>query len=127
MYETLFRTDELKLNDEDKYGLSWANLGFWNGNHSYSKAGRNLAIELGKSLKLSEKDRVLDVGFGLGEQLLLWHSFFQINSIVGINPSNIQNDYAQSRIIQEGLSDKIVINSGIPEILFNLTRINLTK
>ena len=112
MYEALFGLDELKLNDEDKYGLSWANLGFWEGNHSYSKAGMNLAVELGKSLKLSDKDRILDVGFGLGEQLLLWHSYFQINSIVGLNPSNIQNHYAKSRIAEEGLSDKIIIYSG---------------
>ena len=38
MYEALFGLDELKLNHEDKYGLSWANLGFWERNHSYSKA-----------------------------------------------------------------------------------------
>lgn len=112
MYENFFGLDELKLNDEEKYGLSWANLGYWHGNHSYSKAGRNLAIELGKSLELSKKDRLLDVGFGLGEQLLLWHSYFDIDSIVGLNPSEIQNEYAKSRISKEKLAKKISLFTG---------------
>ena len=112
MSESIFGLDELILNDNEEFGLSWANLGFWNGDHSYSEAGMNLALELGKSLKLSQKDSVLDVGFGLGEQLFLWHRYFQIKSISGINPSKIQIDYAKSRVAKEGLEESIFLYSG---------------
>ncbi|KAJ9468860.1 hypothetical protein DIPPA_52146 [Diplonema papillatum] len=67
----------------------WLNLGVWtrNGEESYSDACKSMAQMLGRAVKLSPTDTVLDTGFGRGEQCKFWFEEFGIRSLAGINIS----------------------------------------
>ncbi len=82
-----FDTAEIALNDGDQ---SWGNLGLWREGDSYSEACRSLALELGTMAGLDDNSHVLDVGFGCGDQLLLWLEHFGVQSVQGVNLSASQ-------------------------------------
>ena len=64
---------------------SWGNLGLWEGgSQSYSDACRALALRLAQRARLAPGCSVLDVGFGHGDQLLLWKQQFRVGPITGI-------------------------------------------
>ncbi len=65
-------------------GSTWGNLGLWTGVQDYPSACRALAIRLGEAAQLQRGCSVLDVGFGYGDQLLLWKERFGAGSITGI-------------------------------------------
>ena len=75
---------------------SWINLGHWSkGNISYIDACRALAKKLGECAALGENDRVLDVGFGFGDQIKFWADTYQPRSIIGVNISPEETRAAQ--------------------------------
>ena len=65
-------------------GSTWGNLGLWTGVQDYPSACRALAIRLGDAAQLHPGCSVLDIGFGYGDQLLLWKERFGTGSIAGI-------------------------------------------
>ena len=76
---------------------SWINLGYWleGDSISYIDACRALAKKLGDSAALGHQDRVLDVGFGFGDQIKFWADTYQPISIVGVNISPEETRVAQ--------------------------------
>lgn len=77
----------------------YLNLGFWNpGDTDIPQAQENLAKALGEFSNLKEGCRLLDVGFGTGEQDLYFAKHFKCKKIVGINISNQQVEIAKRKI-----------------------------
>lgn len=65
-------------------GSTWGNLGLWTDARNYPSACEALAIKLAQTAQLQPGCSVLDVGFGYGDQLLLWKQRFGVGAITGI-------------------------------------------
>jgi cyclopropane fatty-acyl-phospholipid synthase-like methyltransferase len=66
-------------------GSTWGNLGLWSdAAQDYPAACEALALKLGQRAELIPGCSVLDVGFGYGDQLLLWKQRFGVGPITGI-------------------------------------------
>lgn len=102
---------EQQLNPPGSY---WGNLGLWPQvdedsqqkvevhEQQYADACCALATELAQQVGLHAESRVLDIGFGCGDQLLLWLKQYQIQSLHGFNKSHSQTELAQQRLQQQG-------------------------
>ncbi len=109
--DSTFGLDELILNRTPcgDVTTAWANLGLWDDAESYPDAARALALRLGDALELSSGQRVLDVGFGLGEQIKLWLTHYGVDSVLGFNPSTIQVSYAQEMLERASLDERATL------------------
>ena len=63
---------------------SWSNLGLWTQARDYPTACEALAVRLAEHVLLQPGHSVLDVGFGYGDQLLVWKKHFGVGRITGI-------------------------------------------
>ena len=88
---------ERLLNSGDAY---WGNLGYWQAGDDYSTACEGLAHQLANAVNLNQDSRILDVGFGCGDQLLLWLKDYNIQFLCGINYSVSQTVLAKQRLKQ---------------------------
>ncbi|XDD50738.1 class I SAM-dependent methyltransferase [Leptospira sp. WS92.C1] len=79
---------------------SWANLGYWKDTNDYPTACKTLAILLGKKADLNSEMKVLDLGFGCGDQFLVWQEEFSLDlsHLTGINPSRVQVEFTKRRL-----------------------------
>ena len=92
------------LNERTQY----FNVGYWKkGETNLDDASEALAHLAGDSLELSPRDRLLDVGFGYGDQDLYLMEHFKPREIVGLNITRSQLEFAQKRVAEHGLSDRI--------------------
>jgi cyclopropane fatty-acyl-phospholipid synthase-like methyltransferase len=76
----------------------WGNLGYWENTDQYHVASEQLAKQVADLAHLDQEAHILDIGFGCGEQLLLWAKHYQVASITGLNPSYSQYKYAKQLI-----------------------------
>lgn len=90
----------------------WLNLGYWKDARTYPEAASALACQLADAAHLSEGNEVLDVGFGFGEQDLLWTERYKPRRITGINITPLHVEVAQKRVEAKGLSDRIDLRFG---------------
>ncbi len=88
---------ERLLNSGDAY---WGNLGYWKVGDDYSAACEGLARQLATAVNLNQDSRILDAGFGCGDQLLLWLKDYNIQLLCGINYSASQTVLAKQRLKQ---------------------------
>lgn len=80
----------------------WMDFGLWSPNtKTLADASRDLALSLGKAAGLNENDKVLDVGFGAGDEILVWLDNFGVKYIRGIEPVA-----SQVRICSERLESR---------------------
>lgn len=108
---------ERLLNSGDAY---WGNLGFWKNEKEYSKACEALAHQLALKVDLSESSRVLDVGFGCGDQLFLWLENYQIECLCGVNYSISQTQLAKQRLADYGstsANSQSLVQGSVEELL----------
>ncbi|GLQ33104.1 class I SAM-dependent methyltransferase [Litoribrevibacter albus] len=82
----------------------WGNLGFWENTQDYQQACRQLARKVGDTAELNPQADLLDVGFGCGDQLILWDTVYHVNSISGVNTSQTQVGLAQKKLRQAGVN-----------------------
>lgn len=101
-----FDSQDILLNIEQKH--TWGNFGYWENTQSYPVACEQLAKKLGTEAKLQPQDRVLDLGFGCGDQLQLWNQHFGVVNIEGWNISKEQCDIA----LQKSYDGVVNINHG---------------
>lgn len=91
------------LNGEE--GTLWLNLGYWDGKpRTYAKAAEALAIRVADATRLGEISdaRVLDVGCGMGESMLLWRKQYGASAdSAGINKSEAEVSEAHGRGIHQ--------------------------
>ncbi len=94
-------------------GESWANLGYWEHTKEYGTACANLAEHLGALAGLDGDSKLLDLGFGCGDQFKIWENTFGVNvsNIYGINISKIQIEFAKRRYEGRGSSPNLILGS----------------
>jgi ubiquinone/menaquinone biosynthesis C-methylase UbiE len=92
VYEVL--ADHNHLGREARY----LNLGYWAEAREYDAACAALAHLLGERAGLAPGQRVLDAGFGFGDQTLLWVDTFGVAQVVGLNVSRLQLESARARV-----------------------------
>lgn len=85
----------------------WLNLGFWSNTKDFSTACQSLALLLADAVNLNKNDVILDVGFGCGDQILLWIQQFGVSKVVGLNVEESQVLFARQRFKDLGLSEQI--------------------
>jgi ubiquinone/menaquinone biosynthesis C-methylase UbiE len=86
----------------------YRNVGYWkNGETNLDDASESLVRAAGESLQLGAADRLLDVGFGYGDQDMYLMEQFAPREIVGINITQSQIEVASQRVAERGMSDRI--------------------
>lgn len=84
---------------------AWGNLGYWEHARSYPQACAALADQLGTRLQLGADTRLLDIGFGCGDQILHWRQHYGVREITGLNLSRSQTDFARRRLADAGAAE----------------------
>jgi len=90
----------------------WLNFGYWKEETTFNAACAALARKLGDVAELRAKDRVLDVGFGFADQDMLWAQEYNVESITGLNITELHVKIAQNRVARAGLAEKIHLQVG---------------
>jgi microcystin synthetase protein McyJ len=85
----------------------WLNLGYWKDARTYPAACAALTALIGDAARLGPEDKVLDVGFGFGEQHFIWLDRFRVKTIIGINNTPLHVDIAQRRVRARDLEDRV--------------------
>lgn len=110
LYTNMGEEDDPKYKDLNT--PLWLNFGYWKDASTYDSACEALATKLGEDLDLNPSDHLLDVGFGFGEQDILWKKKFNVASIKGINITPLHVKVARMRIALHGLQDSVDLNQG---------------
>lgn len=103
---------EAALNLESGGRTHWGNLGDWQDARTYPEACEALADRLASGLRLDETTRLVDVGFGCGDQILHWIRRYGVRHVAGLNLSHSQTELARRRVAADGHSD---IASGLQQ------------
>jgi microcystin synthetase protein McyJ len=90
----------------------WLNLGYWKSARTYPDACADLARKLADAAELGPGDRVIDCGFGFGEQDLLWAKERNVEHILGLNVTKLHVDVATQRVAARGLEGRIELKLG---------------
>lgn len=93
------------FSDENK--PLWLNLGYWKEAIDYKTACEDLARLLADHGQFRNANNLLDVGFGFGEQDLLWVKEYSVKHIEGINITPLHVEIASKRKDQLGFSNSI--------------------
>jgi cyclopropane fatty-acyl-phospholipid synthase-like methyltransferase len=84
----------------------YLNMGYWAEADTYDQACEALALLLAERAGFAAGDRMVDAGFGYGDQDLLWARRFGV-SIVGLNVNAAQVSVARDRVRRAGLDDRV--------------------
>ncbi|WP_081763270.1 class I SAM-dependent methyltransferase [Imhoffiella purpurea] len=91
----------------------YLNLGYWTGSTADAdEASESLVMLMADWADLSASDEVLDVGYGFGDQDILWSQRCGPRRIVGLNPTASQVEVAQRRVSDLGLEERIDLRLG---------------
>lgn len=93
---------EVALNHESGGRTQWGNLGDWQAARTYPQACAALAERVARAARLRAEMRVIDVGFGCGDQLLHWIDRHGVRALSGLNLSHVQTDVARERVAAAG-------------------------
>lgn len=102
---------EVQLNLNSAVKTYWGNLGLWSADsdpakQDYAEACSRMAQLLGDSAQLNHQDIVIDVGFGCGDQLLLWLQQYGVEQLYGLNISRSQTQLSQQRLATAGYAQQ---------------------
>jgi SAM-dependent methyltransferase len=103
--------DLLSTNSPTLRGL-YLNLGYWRDAQDLDAASDALAMLVGERAGMKPGERVLDVGFGFGDQDILWARTLKPAHIVGLNITASQVAVARQRVAELGLEDRIDLRHG---------------
>lgn len=71
------------------------------------EAARTLVLQIGRLARINPEVRLLDVGFGFGDQLLDWCRHSGLRHGEGINICPEQTEIARRRLASAGLADRV--------------------
>jgi cyclopropane fatty-acyl-phospholipid synthase-like methyltransferase len=89
----------------------YLNMGYWREARDYDAACEALAVLVAEHARLEPGLRVLDAGFGFGDQDLLWAERFAVD-IVGLNITRSQVEVARDRVRRAGLGERVDLRHG---------------
>jgi erythromycin 3''-O-methyltransferase len=101
--------DDLFMTERTRYH----NMGYWRSpEDDLDDAGENLALLLAEHAGFGAGDRILDAGYGYGDQDFLWLRRYGPAKVVGLNvtPSHVR--FAQAKARELGLTDKLDFREG---------------
>jgi len=87
----------------------YINMGYWRNAGGIDEASTHLVHLVGERAALGPGDRVLDAGFGFGDQDIYWVRTFQPRHIDGVNVSARQVACARRRVQEAGFGDRITL------------------
>ncbi|MEV4382494.1 methyltransferase domain-containing protein [Streptosporangium sp. NPDC049644] len=97
------------LNDHSSY----LNFGYWRSEaDTLDDACQALAEKLADAAGFQEGDRILDAGFGYGDQDFMWLERHNPAKIVGLNVTPTHVQIAQAKARERGLSDRLIFQEG---------------
>lgn len=99
-----FDCADQRLNALSGAETAWGNFGDWSQATDYPAACEALARELADSIGLDATDRLLDLGFGMGEQLRFWQGRYGVREITGCNLSSEQTAWACAQPWSQSMS-----------------------
>ncbi len=89
-------------------GKRYLNLGYWEReNLRWEEASDELVRKVGQLAKIQRDDHILDVGFGFGQQDLLWTREWGYHKLFGINITPHQVKEARQLIRQHKLEESV--------------------
>nr|WP_207280744.1 methyltransferase domain-containing protein [Thiocystis violacea] len=103
--------DLLSTRSPTERGL-YLNLGYWPEASDLDDACEALVMRVAEAGGMSEGDRVLDVGYGFGDQDILWARRRAPERIIGLNITASQVAVAQRRVAEAGLTERIDLRLG---------------
>jgi cyclopropane fatty-acyl-phospholipid synthase-like methyltransferase len=90
----------------------YLNLGYWKTATEFDDACDALARLLADRIGLCSDDRLLDVGFGFGDQDLYWWAHYKPQRIIGLNLTRYQVTIARQRVLKFNLASVIDLRHG---------------
>jgi SAM-dependent methyltransferase len=90
----------------------YLNLGFWRDARTLDDACEALVDLVGVRAQLDQAVRLVDCGFGFGDQDLYWARQHPSLQIVGLNVTGSQVRTARDRVASAGLTDRIDLRIG---------------
>jgi len=90
----------------------YLNLGYWEQAQTIDDACEALVTLVGETAGLGPGDQLVDVGFGFGDQDLLWAERFRPSRIVGLNITPSQVRLARQRAQRRGLAETVEFLQG---------------
>ena len=90
----------------------YLNLGYWKTARTIDEACVDMAMLVANSAEVGAGDRVVDVGFGFGDQDMLWMERLAPAHITGLNITTSQVKLARERVQERGLTDRIDLREG---------------
>jgi SAM-dependent methyltransferase len=90
----------------------YLNLGYWRDAADLDGASDALAMLVAEQAAMGPADQVLDVGFGFGDQDILWARTLKPQQIIGLNITASQVDVARRRVADLGLDGRIDLRRG---------------
>jgi cyclopropane fatty-acyl-phospholipid synthase-like methyltransferase len=91
----------------------YINWGLWDADtRDIDAAARSLVLQIGKLAQLGPGARLLDVGFGYGDQLLDWCRLTGLGFAEGVNLCPEQTAIARDRIAAAGFSSQVNVRVG---------------
>lgn len=91
------------------YGYSsfYVNLGLWADGAETEEPGRQLAFRVAEPLQLTEGERLVDAGAGLGQAAVDLLRRYRLAAVEGLNVNPRQIAFARELAKREGLADRI--------------------
>ena len=79
-----FKIDQWLSNIPEEPATGWSILGYWRETDRYQQACSEMAGLLADKACLSNKDRILDIGFTSHDPLLVWLEYYQVNHLTAV-------------------------------------------
>ncbi|OED44539.1 hypothetical protein ACH42_07250 [Endozoicomonas sp. (ex Bugula neritina AB1)] len=79
-----FKIDQWLRNIPEEPSSGWSLLGYWKETSKYQQACSEMAGLLADKACLSNKHKVLDMGFTSHDQLLVWLDYYQVDSLTAV-------------------------------------------
>lgn len=90
----------------------YLNLGYWKTARTIDDACVDMAMLVANTAGVGTGDKVVDVGFGFGDQDMLWMDRLGPAHITGLNITTSQVKLARERVQERGLADRIDLREG---------------
>jgi ubiquinone/menaquinone biosynthesis C-methylase UbiE len=113
-FKTMTARDIYELVATNAYSAEglYLNLGYWRDAATIDEACAAMAMLVAETAGIGPGNQVVDVGFGFGDQDMLWMDRLAPAHITGLNITPSQVSLARERVQTRGLQDRIDLREG---------------